>query len=344
MEVASGGATSCAREASGAVWCWGGGDKGQLGSGDSDSATPKRVPLESMGKVTQLSLGAQHGCALHEDGQVSCWGTVPPSTTATAPTAIKGLKNIAQIAAGDSFSCARSNHKGRVYCWGRNKKHQLADGSSINRAAPAAIPALYYASTISAGHRHGCLIVRETVECFGANGFGQVEPIIAPSPSRRKTARAPKALLVATGKEHSCVAKAGGVSCWGNNAKGALGVSDLAVRDVVKARDKTLSTVVQLVAGAEHSCLRDEAGALSCWGDNARGQLGVKGAQEPGKWRQVPITGAKGISAGEAHSCAIDVRGHVHCWGDNTHGQLGQGKTSDEPQHEPLAVVFSSSK
>jgi len=312
--------------------------------GSSDSATPKRVPLDSMGKVTQLSVAAEHACALHEGGKVSCWGTVPPNTTAIAPAAVKGLDNIAQIAAGDSFSCALSGHKGRVFCWGYNKKHQLADGSSISRAAPAGIPSLYYANTISAGHRHGCLISREIVECFGANGFGQVEPLIVPSPSRRKTARAPKATMVATGKAHSCAAKGGAVSCWGDNTKGALGVSDTAVQNVVQARNKSLSKVVQLVAGGQHSCIRDEAGAISCWGDNARGQLGVTGAQEPGKWRQVAISGAKQISAGDAHSCAIDDESHVRCWGDDTHGQLGQGKNSDGPQSEPLVVMFSDSK
>jgi hypothetical protein len=65
-------------------------------------------------------------------------------------------------------------------------------------------------------------------------------------------------------------------------------------------------------------------GAVLCWGNNDRGQLGISNTQP----RYVPdvvigLSNAISISAGGAHSCAVLATGVADCWGDNTNGQLG---------------------
>ena len=55
------------------VHCWGAGNEGQLGDGRSQgSAIP--VLVSGLDRVTDLSLGDAHACALRDDGTAWCWG------------------------------------------------------------------------------------------------------------------------------------------------------------------------------------------------------------------------------------------------------------------------------
>lgn len=55
--------------------CWGLGNLGQLGDGEYDRRVmPVVVPLAAGAKVRDLAGGAQHTCALLDDGTVTCWG------------------------------------------------------------------------------------------------------------------------------------------------------------------------------------------------------------------------------------------------------------------------------
>src|SRR5204863_7407707 len=71
--IALGREHSCAL-AGGRVYCWGAGDRGQLGLGTTrDAPTPTVVPgLEG---VRQIAAGADHSCALLGDHELRCWGT-----------------------------------------------------------------------------------------------------------------------------------------------------------------------------------------------------------------------------------------------------------------------------
>ena len=80
-----------------------------------------------------------------------------------------------------------------------------------------------------------------------------------------------------------------------------------------------------MAAGQNHVCLlKQDTGAVRCWGYNTYGQVGCSGADQFDS--PCAVTGIPGwvtaIGAGRAHSCAI-AGGHVWCWGDNHYAQLG---------------------
>ena len=84
-----------------------------------------------------------------------------------------------------------------------------------------------------------------------------------------------------------------------------------------------------VAAGANHSLVRDTAGAVWSWGGNGRGQLGDGTTNQ----RVLPAQlaspmGVVLIAAGEEHTLALLSDGTVRSWGRNDNGQLGDGSTT----------------
>ena len=92
--------------------------------------------------------------------------------------------------------------------------------------------------------------------------------------------------------------------------------------------------------GSLSSFVIDAGGALSAWGQNFFGQLGVGfvsgSASTP---LLVPFPAGnnswQAIAAGGFHALAVGGDGRLYAWGDNTFGQLGNGITNTS---ETLAV------
>ena len=90
--------------------------------------------------------------------------------------------------------------------------------------------------------------------------------------------------------------------------------------------------VEKITTGGSHTCAIPNNGSVSCWGNNANGQLGDGTYTN----RNTPtVTNSLGInrtaieiSAGHSHTCVILDNGLVSCWGDNSYGQLGDGTNS----------------
>lgn len=87
-----------------------------------EGPTPVLVP--GLQDVTQVAFRFRHGCALHRDKTVSCWGENESGQLATgdyigrwSPTRVEGLEGAVEIDVGEQHSCARLED-GTVACWG----------------------------------------------------------------------------------------------------------------------------------------------------------------------------------------------------------------------------------
>jgi len=230
----------------------------------------------------------------------------------------------AVIAVGGAHTCA-TDASGSVYCWGANNYGQLGIGGEAWRSTPT--PLTSYLSPqidqLGAGEIHTCALSSssKSLWCWGSNAHGQLgdmstedraEPVLLalPAPPRR----------LAVGKSHSCALDTGGtLYCWGDNRAGQLGVSsgESSVTSPTKLASERIFH--EVVAGSQHTCGLTVGGAVYCWGDNTRGQLGTgdssttTGDTAPGA---LPISNDfESIAAADDSTCGLHTSGAVYCWG-----------------------------
>ena len=233
--ITAGHAHSCAITSAGALWCWGSNGYGQLGDGTTtDRLTPVAVSGLDRG-VVAVSAGYGHTCAVTGAGAVLCWGwnnygQLGDGTTTDrlTPTAVSGLGSGGEdVTAGGFHTCALAA-SGAMSCWGSNMYGQVGDGTTVQRATPAAVTGLgSEVAGITAGLYQTCARTDAgSALCWGRNDHGQVgdgtttwryAPVGVTGLQSGVTA-------IAAGGYHACaIAARGAVHCWGWNDYGQLG-------------------------------------------------------------------------------------------------------------------------
>lgn len=168
---------------SGALWCWGRNNYGQLGDGTTNNAAvPVAVSGLSAG-VASASLGGAHTCALTTSGGAKCWGLNSSSqlgdssaTTRTTPVDVKNLTaGVFEIKAAYQHTCAITT-SGQALCWGSNNNGQLGTGNTTTYSIPTAVLNMSSGvSALSLGSYHTCAVVSAAgVKCWGSNANGRL--------------------------------------------------------------------------------------------------------------------------------------------------------------------------
>ena len=251
--------------------------------------------------------------------------------------------SVLEISAGTTHTCAILDY-GMISCWGDNAQGQLGDGTNTDSNTPIQTFSLETgrtAVTISAGYRHVCAILDDgSVSCWGWNDYGQLgdgtttaqnTPTQTSSLGEGRTA-----VVISTAQYHTCaILDDGSVSCWGKNTNGQLGDGTTIDRNT-PTQTSSLGegrTAVALDVGSFHTCAILDDGSVSCWGENAQGQLGDgtnNGQNIPTQTSSLGINRtAVAITSGHRYTCIILDEGSVSCWGFNSWGQLGDGTNVD---------------
>lgn len=136
------------------------------------------------------------------------------------------------------------------------------------------------------------------------------------------------------GKGHSVVLKAdGSVWTWGLNDKGQLGNGGAipGTNTKVPAQLSTISGVISVAGGYQHSLALKADGTVWAWGLNNYGQLGNGTTTNSSTPVQVSsLSGVVAIAAGSHHNFALKSDGTMWGWGRNSTSQIGVGPGADK--------------
>ncbi len=159
---------------------------------------------------------------------------------------------------------------------------------------------------------------------------------------------------VAVGEAHTCVVMLNGaVRCWGKNEHGQLGYAhenDIGDNELPASAGEVDvgGPVQQVVLGDEHTCALLSSGEVRCWGYGRSGRLGlgneadVGDDETPASVRSVELGGPSArLAAGGAVTCALLVNGDVRCWGSGAQGKLGLLASGNVGDGETPASVGS---
>jgi prepilin-type N-terminal cleavage/methylation domain-containing protein len=314
-------------------------------------------------RVTQISSGAAHTCAITNTGGVKCWGVGSngrlgdgTSTTRNTPVDVRvgsstgpALADIAFVSAGGAHTCALTTGGG-VKCWGWNGSGRLGIPVATTFSnVPVDVPGLESGVvSISAGNEHTCAVTQQgQVLCWGRNNFGQLgngtlditqsdEPVAV---VRLDADAEPEqwepltgATIVTAGNAHNCAIANGAALCWGSAANGRAGngLNSGSQPPLLGARvvNNLDSGATHISAGADHTCAIANGAAL-CWGAGGNGQIGEGALTTRAEPTAVAglSSGVTHISAGTSYTCAA-ASGAALCWGRNANGQLGDGTVS----------------
>lgn len=239
------------------------------------------------------------------------------------------------VAAGGGHACAIRDG-GAVWCWGRNDKGQLGDGTATDSDVPVQVVGVSNAIRVGAGESFSCALDSGgVVHCWGANESGELgDGTMGDSRAPVQVAGVTNATQLAVGTNHSCVILADdSVSCWGANEAGQIGDGSTSTR-LLPTAVAQLPPSRSITAGYFHTCAVDTTGTARCWGENDNGELGVGDTETHNTpTAVVDIAGITSIAAGDDVTCAV-AEGFAHCWGENDNGQLGNtaaGGGSDRP-------------
>lgn len=341
--------STCVLLTHGRVKCWGRNSTGILGLGDTQTRGDApgemgvALPFVDLGtskRAVQLAMGAEHACAVFDDGSVKCWGKGADGRLGLGdvnnrgdaagemgdllPTVDLGTDQHAiAVTAGYRHTCALLEG-GKVKCWGFNLSGRLGLGDSLSRGdAPNemgdALPFVDLGTNkraikISAGAESTCAVLDDaSVRCWGASGSRQLgvslTQSIGDNPGEMGDALVrvslPTGLFVSdlsVGATRACVVGSSRVYCWGEGGLGDLGNGNLG--DVPPPNGTIAPTLLGSGPGINIAAQR------------------------------VVVPHTQGATPG--HQCALVDQTRVKCWG-SSENMLGLG--TNTPHGAPASTM-----
>ena len=264
-QISAGGAHTCVIISDGSVYCTGKNDLGQLGLGNvttQDIYRLTRTSLPNGSHAISISAGAEHTCAVLQNGSVYCWGNQPfslPNSESGIPEPVEFPDGYSQsaisVSAGTSHTCVVLEN-GSSMCWGSDNTNQLGNSSGGPSSTPIPVDELKLEETVSngvgnqtvssimAGDEFTCATLsNQTLFCWGDNTYGQIgipdgrdgnwgphlpqqplTPVTGPNEERESIVTASIGGGNGAGDGHVCALLVNGSAmCWGDGRDGQLG-------------------------------------------------------------------------------------------------------------------------
>ena len=330
----------CGVRSNGAMFCWGFGSFGKLGSQNEMVRGDERWEISRGrgswwgGPVVGLAIGEDYTCALRSDGTIGCLGLGADGALATGESVERG-----STATSTYLEAKRELVLSASQYVLQNRQHAEVVQLTCNRIL-----------SCCARTRLNRLI------CFGNTQNGQLGvettvPIGTLPGQLHEDYRHPagELLQVDMGAFHGCgiTADTREILCWGYNLHtGCVGLPSY-VEVIGAFRESMFQNVrrvdigsgfVSVSAGMHFSCAvrGDAAGSTVCWGLNKYGQLGLGHTRTIGDNfgeispnLVIPDVGPMAsVAAGDDHACGVRRDGTAVCWGSAQSGRLGNGMSS----------------
>lgn len=224
---------TCAVLTDGTVQCWGRNEFGQVAyTGGTGITVGFPVTVPGITTAVDVSVGAEHSCALLSTGSVSCWGRGlngrlgnGGTANSNTPVAVSFITTATAVSAGTDHTCVRLAAR-EIRCWGANTRGQLGTGSTVQPFFSTPVNAINddFAIDISSGREFGCMLATPVVRCFGRGTDGQIGNNAFVDRSDAQTVPIGLASAVSAGQAHACaLLNDGSLRCWGDNTFGQLG-------------------------------------------------------------------------------------------------------------------------
>ncbi len=347
---------TCGLDNTGAAWCWGSDEFGQVGDGYDDQGNTEFSPVAVVGghNFTAITAGSAHTCALDTTGAAWCWGDDKAGQVGDGndeqdrefgPVAVAGGHRFTAIAGQGSEHICALDTTGAAWCWGDNHFGQLGDDDptfATERFLPVAVVGGHTFTTISVGGFHTCgLDTTGAAWCWGTDSSGEVgdgndDQEAEPRPVAVAGGRSFTA--ISAGGFHTCALDISRTAwCWGSDAYAQIGDGDddqgKEFAPVAVAGGRSFTAIT---AGTLHTCGLDTTGAAWCWGVTFDGF-----AIHSVEYAPAAVAGGRSfrsITDGGRHTCALDATGAAWCWGTDDYGQVGDGEGA-QTRFAPVAVA-----
>ncbi len=238
LDIAAGEGFYCVLDVTGAAFCRGDNNYGQLGVGDNNTHS-EIVAVLGGHTFTQISALVDTVCALDTTGVAWCWGRGDSGqigdtqiTSANTPQQVTMPGGVAFVAisAGSYHVCAIST-TGEAWCWGEGDLGKLGNGSTGDADVPIAVnmPSGTTFTTISSGGTHTCAMGSDgAAYCWGEGAY-LCRGSTADSSTPVSTSALPSGRAIASvdaGGRLTCMTDTRGNGfCCGLNTNGSVGIN-----------------------------------------------------------------------------------------------------------------------
>ena len=300
-EVLSGVEFTCGLTTDSLAWCWGLGEVGSLGTGDTITHTTP-VPVSGGIHFSQLSTDGQSACGFTATGATYCWGWGAAGENGDSsganvirPQLLSGGLQLASVSTSLYSSCGVTTGHA-AYCWGLNNNGMLGSVTDTVFTTPTPLGGGHKFASVSGKESFTCGLATDgTVYCWGLG-------ITAPAALAGNL----HFTELSTDFYHACGVTTDSVGyCWMAGSQ-----SDLGAPIQIPGNPK----ILHIGAGYYHDCAILADSTASCWLEHC-GVASDVGCNSPGT--QTGIAGGRkftSVVSSDAASCGTSPDSTAACW------------------------------